>query len=87
MTRWTIVAQMTSQPLPELTEQSAGVGAWSCGPKCAGVGFWAVWAPASPLKCAGVGAREMGKTAIDFFTEEKSCYVDYTGTLRSGHTY
>ena len=43
--------------------------------------------PFGGMKATGVGAREMGKTAIEFFTEVKSCYVDYTGTLRTGHTY
>jgi len=43
--------------------------------------------PFGGVKSTGVGAREMGKTAIEFFTEVKSCYVDYTGTLRTGHSY
>ena len=43
--------------------------------------------PFGGMKATGVGPREMGKTAIEFFTEVKSCYVDFTGTLRSGNTY
>jgi len=26
-----------------------------------------------------VGVREMGRTAIDFYTELKAVYIDYTG--------
>jgi acyl-CoA reductase-like NAD-dependent aldehyde dehydrogenase len=39
------------------------------------------------VKATGVGGREMGRTAIEFFTELKTVYVDYTGRKREGNTY
>jgi aldehyde dehydrogenase (NAD+) len=43
--------------------------------------------PFGGLKSTGVGGREMGKTAIEFFTEWKSIYVDYTGQKRTTNIY
>jgi len=43
--------------------------------------------PFGGLKATGVGGREMGKTAIEFFTEWKSIYVDYTGQKRTTNIY
>jgi len=35
--------------------------------------------PFGGIKATGVGVREMGRTAIDFYTELKAVYIDYTG--------
>ncbi|NUN16486.1 MAG: aldehyde dehydrogenase family protein [Myxococcales bacterium] len=43
--------------------------------------------PFGGMKSTGIGPREMGPNAIEFFTEVKSVYVDYTGTARTGNTY
>jgi hypothetical protein len=39
------------------------------------------------MKATGVGLREMGTVANDFYTELKVVYVDYTGGKRSGNLY
>jgi aldehyde dehydrogenase (NAD+) len=43
--------------------------------------------PFGGMKATGVGGREMGKTAIEFFTEWKTVYVDYTGGKRTTNIY
>ncbi|HEV8323428.1 MAG TPA: aldehyde dehydrogenase family protein [Myxococcota bacterium] len=43
--------------------------------------------PFGGMKATGVGQREMGKTAVDFYTEWKTVYVDYTGTKRETNIY
>ena len=43
--------------------------------------------PFGGMKATGVGQREMGPTAIDFFTEWKTVYIDYTGTKRDSKIY
>lgn len=43
--------------------------------------------PFGGVKATGVGQREMGQTAIDFFTEWKTVYLDYTGAKREGNLY
>jgi aldehyde dehydrogenase (NAD+) len=43
--------------------------------------------PFGGMKATGVGLREMGTVAIDFYTELKVVYVDYTGGKRSGNLY
>ena len=43
--------------------------------------------PFGGTKKTGVGPREMGKTAIEFFTEWKTVYIDYTGSMRGGNLY
>lgn len=43
--------------------------------------------PFGGMKRTGVGPREMGKTAIEFYTEWKTVYVDYTGGARGGNLY
>jgi aldehyde dehydrogenase (NAD+) len=43
--------------------------------------------PFGGMKATGVGLREMGRVAIDFYTELKVVYVDYTGGRRSGNLY
>ncbi len=43
--------------------------------------------PFGGMKATGVGQREMGQTAIDFFTEWKTVYIDYTGTKRDSKLY
>ena len=35
--------------------------------------------PFGGMKATGVGIRELGRVAIDFYTELKSVYIDYTG--------
>jgi alpha-ketoglutaric semialdehyde dehydrogenase len=35
--------------------------------------------PFGGMKATGVGVREMGRVAIDFYTELKAVYIDYTG--------
>jgi len=43
--------------------------------------------PFGGMKATGVGLREMGRVAIDFYTELKVVYVDYTGGARRGNLY
>jgi len=43
--------------------------------------------PFGGLKLTGIGAREQGSTALDFYTELKVVYVDYTGRKREGNLY
>lgn len=43
--------------------------------------------PFGGMKRTGIGPREMGKTAIEFYTEWKTVYVDYTGGFRGGNLY
>jgi aldehyde dehydrogenase (NAD+) len=43
--------------------------------------------PFGGMKATGVGAREMGKTAIEFYSEWKTVYVDYTGSKRTTNIY
>jgi acyl-CoA reductase-like NAD-dependent aldehyde dehydrogenase len=43
--------------------------------------------PFGGMKQTGVGAREMGRTAIDFYSEWKTVYVDYTGSKRTTNIY
>jgi aldehyde dehydrogenase (NAD+) len=43
--------------------------------------------PFGGMKATGVGAREMGKTAIEFYSEWKTVYVDYTGAKRTTNIY
>jgi aldehyde dehydrogenase (NAD+) len=43
--------------------------------------------PFGGMKATGVGLREMGRVAIDFYTELKVVYVDYTGSERTGNLY
>jgi aldehyde dehydrogenase (NAD+) len=43
--------------------------------------------PFGGTKSTGVGQREMGKTAVEFFSEWRTVYVDYTGQKRQGNLY
>lgn len=43
--------------------------------------------PFGGIKATGIGAREQGSTALDFYTEIKVVYVDYTGRKREGNLY
>ncbi|HEV2385839.1 MAG TPA: aldehyde dehydrogenase family protein [Candidatus Acidoferrales bacterium] len=43
--------------------------------------------PFGGVKATGVGLREMGRVAVDFFTELKTVYVDYTGGQRESRAY
>jgi aldehyde dehydrogenase (NAD+) len=43
--------------------------------------------PFGGTKATGVGPREQGPTAIEFFTELKTVYVDYTGGSRKAGFY
>lgn len=44
--------------------------------------------PFGGLKATGIGSpRELGSTALDFYTELKVVYVDYTGSKREGNLY
>ena len=43
--------------------------------------------PFGGMKETGVGGREMGRTAIEFFSEWKTVYVDYTGSKRTTNIY
>ncbi len=43
--------------------------------------------PFGGMKRTGVGPREQGPTAIEFFTEWKTVYIDYTGSMRGGNLY
>jgi aldehyde dehydrogenase (NAD+) len=43
--------------------------------------------PFGGTKGTGVGLREQGTVAIDFFTEIKAVYVDFTGKKRESNIY
>jgi alpha-ketoglutaric semialdehyde dehydrogenase len=43
--------------------------------------------PFGGMKGTGVGLREMGRVAIDFYTELKTVYIDYTGSRRESNIY
>ena len=43
--------------------------------------------PFGGVKGTGIGDREQGSTALDFYTELKVVYVDYTGRKREGNLY
>ena len=43
--------------------------------------------PFGGVKSSGVGEREQGPTALDFFTDVKVVYIDYTGTVRTSKFY
>ncbi len=43
--------------------------------------------PFGGIKETGIGPREQGNTAVDFYTELKSVYVDFTGTARQSKIY
>lgn len=43
--------------------------------------------PFGGTKNTGLGAREQGSTSLDFYTELKVVYVDYTGRKREGNLY
>jgi acyl-CoA reductase-like NAD-dependent aldehyde dehydrogenase len=43
--------------------------------------------PFGGMKATGVGMREMGRVAIDFFTELKAVYIDFTGRQRESNVY
>lgn len=43
--------------------------------------------PFGGIKATGIGERETGSTAIDFYTELKVVYVDYTGRKRETNIY
>ena len=43
--------------------------------------------PFGGVKSTGVGAREMGHVALDFYTELKTVYIDYTGRKRESSIY
>lgn len=43
--------------------------------------------PFGGIKATGVGAREMGSEGVEFFTELKTVYIDYTGQKREGNLY
>jgi len=43
--------------------------------------------PFGGTKATGVGPREQGPTALEFFTEVKTVYVDYTGQARKSSMY
>ena len=43
--------------------------------------------PFGGVKSTGVGAREMGHVSLDFYTELKTVYIDYTGRKRESSIY
>ena len=43
--------------------------------------------PFGGVKGTGIGDREQGSTALDFYTDLKVVYVDYTGRKREGNLY
>jgi aldehyde dehydrogenase (NAD+) len=43
--------------------------------------------PFGGTKDTGVGPREQGSSAVEFFTEVKTVYVDYTGAARKSSIY
>lgn len=43
--------------------------------------------PFGGMKATGIGHREMNEEALEFFTETKTVYIDYTGSKREGNLY
>src|SRR6185369_15682057 len=43
--------------------------------------------PFGGMKSSGVGEREQGPTALDFYTDVKVIYIDYTGAARTSKFY
>ncbi len=43
--------------------------------------------PFGGMKATGVGEREVGRTAIEFYSQWKTVYVDYTGARRTSNVY
>ncbi|MBI2930446.1 MAG: aldehyde dehydrogenase family protein [Planctomycetes bacterium] len=43
--------------------------------------------PFGGMKATGLGTREMGRTAMEFYTELKTVYFDYTGRRRETNIY
>jgi aldehyde dehydrogenase (NAD+) len=43
--------------------------------------------PFGGMKATGIGLREMGRVAVDFYTELKTVYIDYTGRRRESTVY
>jgi aldehyde dehydrogenase (NAD+) len=43
--------------------------------------------PFGGMKATGIGLREMGRDAINFYTEVKAVYIDYTGQKRQTNIY
>src|SRR5437016_4950710 len=43
--------------------------------------------PFGGVKSSGVGEREQGPTALDFYTDVKVVYIDYTGAARTSKFY
>lgn len=43
--------------------------------------------PFGGMKATGVGQREVGHVALDFYTELKTVYIDYTGQKRQSTVY
>ena len=43
--------------------------------------------PFGGIKATGIGDREQGSTSLDFYTDLKVIYVDYTGRKREGNLY
>lgn len=43
--------------------------------------------PFGGMKSSGAGLREMGRVAVDFYTELKAVYIDYTGQKRQTSLY
>ena len=43
--------------------------------------------PFGGIKATGVGQREMGTTAVEFYSELKTIYIDYTGKRRETNIY
>lgn len=43
--------------------------------------------PFGGIKATGIGSRELGSTALDFYTDLKIVYVDYTGEKRNVSFY
>jgi alpha-ketoglutaric semialdehyde dehydrogenase len=43
--------------------------------------------PFGGIKSSGIGEREQGPTALDFYSETKVIYIDYTGAARTSKLY
>ncbi len=44
-------------------------------------------APFGGIKSSGIGPREQGSTQLEFYTEPKAVYVNYTGHARQTAIY
>ena len=78
-------------PIGELAEKLAEIFPGDKPAKCfftnSGTPGGEAQLPFGGTKATGVGPREQGPTALEFYTEVKTVYVDYTGQARKSSIY